>query len=200
MNMRRIVAVATALFVLVACSRKAETEGDLMKSGLHALYTKNDPGTAVIKFRQVLEKNPTHYGATYQLATALDRAGRRGEAQPHWEKVLSMAQASHDEKTAAVARTRLGRTPQDPEGEWMKAGLAALYTRRDYATAAAQFSKVLEKHPDHYGATYQLATALDRAGKPAEARPLWEKMLKMADEAKDSKTAATVRARLAQRP
>jgi cytochrome c-type biogenesis protein CcmH/NrfG len=59
---------------------------------------------------------------------------------------------------------------------------------------------VLEKHPDHYGATYQLATALDRAGKPAEARPLWEKMLKMADEAKDSKTAATVRARLAQRP
>lgn len=202
MNMKRTVAVLSALVALVAldaCSKKAETEGDLMKNGLDALYSKNDPGTAVINFLKVLEKNPTHYGATYQVATALDRAGRRSEAQPYWEKTLSMAEASRDEKTAAVARARLGQT-QDLEGEWMKAGLDALYARKDYGAAAVQFRKVLEAHPNHYGATYQLATALDRAGKPAEARPLWEQVLKMADQSKDSKTAATARARLAQRP
>lgn len=195
-----VLSALVALVALDACSKKAETEGDVMKNGLDALYSKNDPGAAVINFLKVLEKNPAHYGATYQLATALDRAGRRGEAQPYWEKTLSMAEASRDEKTAAMARARLGRTQQDPEGEWMKAGLDALYARKDYGAAAAQFRKVLEKHPNHYGATYQLATALDRAGKPAEARPLWEKVLKMADEAKDSRTAATARTRLAQRP
>ena len=48
--------------------------------------------------------------------------------------------------------------------------------------------------------TFQLASALDQAKKPAEARPYWEKALKLAEAAKDAKTAEAARARLAQRP
>ena len=54
----------------------------LMKAGLDALYTRNDPNAAAAQFRRLLAVNPTHYGATYQLATALDRAGRPAEARP----------------------------------------------------------------------------------------------------------------------
>ena len=42
--------------------------------------------------------------------------------------------------------------------------------------------------------------ALDRTGKPAEARPFWEKVLKMAEGYKDKDTVATARARLARNP
>ncbi len=81
-----------AIVLLDACSRKPETEGELMQAGLDALYKKQDPNAAVAAFHKVLDKNPTHYGATYQIATALDRAGKRDEATSYWEKVLAMAE------------------------------------------------------------------------------------------------------------
>ena len=46
----------------------------------------------------------------------------------------------------------------------------------------------------------QLAMALDRAGKRADARPLWEKVLQMAEGYKDQTTVDAARARLAQKP
>ena len=55
-------------------------------------------------------------------------------------------------------------------------------------------------NPTHDGATYQLATAPDRAGKPAEARPLWETVLPMGEAYRDQQSADLARARLAQRP
>src|SRR5262249_40704739 len=53
----------------------------LMKSGLDALHTRNDPGSAAVQFRKVLALNPSHYGATFQLAAALDRLGKPEEAR-----------------------------------------------------------------------------------------------------------------------
>ena len=51
------------------------------------------------------------YGATFQLATALDAAGKRAEARPLWEKMLEMAEASKDMDTADKARARLHSSP-----------------------------------------------------------------------------------------
>jgi hypothetical protein len=80
---------------------------ELMKAGLDLLYTRNDPAGAAALFRRVLELNPTHYGATFQLAKALDLVGNADEARTLWEKVLVMAETYHDEETAATARARL---------------------------------------------------------------------------------------------
>jgi len=196
----------TALFLalvatlLVACSKAPETDEALMKSGLDALYARADATAASAQFRKVLQRNPKHYGATYQLAAALDRGGKQDEARPYWEKALAMAEANRDDQTAATARTRLGKPAPGPEEIAMKAGLDALYRRGDAAGAAAEFRKVLQQNPTHYGATYQLAAALDRAGNSAEARPLWEKVLKMAEGYKDTETTTAARKRLAQRP
>jgi tetratricopeptide (TPR) repeat protein len=173
-----------------------------MKAGLDALYSKNDPAAAVSNFRKVLAINPNHYGATFQLAAALDRAGDPAEARLVWEKMLGMAEAVKDEATAAAARVRLQRplSAAEQQGIFMKAGLDALYSRKDPNAAAAEFRKVLVLSPSHYGATYQLAVALDGAGKPGEARPLWEAVLKMASSYNDQPTAAAARARLARNP
>lgn len=82
----------------------------------------------------------------------------------------------------------------------MALGLVALHAKHDAAGAAALFRQVLARNPEHYGATFQLATALDQASRPAEARPLWAKVLKMAEAIKDESLAAAARARLAKSP
>jgi tetratricopeptide (TPR) repeat protein len=199
---------ARAIWILVlfvfgsamACTRTEETPDALMKSGVDSLYAKSDPEAAAKAFRKVLAKNPEHYGANFQLAVALDRAGKPEEARPLWEKSLVMAEAIKDEKTADAARKRLGQPGPSREDAAMKAGLSAFYDQKNAAVAIVEFRKVLEMNPNHYGATFQLAKALDQAGKPAEARPLWEKALKMADGFKDAETAKMARERLARRP
>lgn len=83
----------------------ASTSGEadrLMQEGLDLLYAQKNPAAAAERFRQVLALNPGHYGANYQLAAALQRAGRVDEARPQWLKALAMARAIKDEKTEAL--------------------------------------------------------------------------------------------------
>jgi len=85
----------------------------MMQSGLDALYQRNDPVEAAARFRQVLEKNSSHYGATLQLAKALDQAGKSDEALTWWNKMLEMADSAGDAVTARLARARLGSGPSN---------------------------------------------------------------------------------------
>ena len=78
-----------------------------MALGLNQLYVKGDLTAAATQFRAVLRRNPTHYGATYQLAKTLEQGGKSAEARPLWTKVLGMATQYKDEKTAQVARDHL---------------------------------------------------------------------------------------------
>ncbi len=84
---------------------------DSFRAGLDALYTSRDPNAAVAQFRKVLEHNPYHYAATFQLAMALDQAGKPAEARPLWQTVLKMAEIYNDKPTVATARVRLARMP-----------------------------------------------------------------------------------------
>jgi tetratricopeptide (TPR) repeat protein len=110
--------------------------------------------------------------------------------------MLAMAESHDDKATAAAARAHLAGDGSASEAATMQAGLDALYKRHDSDEAIAQFLKVLERNPIHYGATFQLASALDAAGKRAEARPLWERMVQMAEATQDTATADAARARL----
>jgi len=85
----------------------ARTEQELMAAGLEALYKRGDAAEAAARFRLVLERNPFHYGATLQLAKALDKAGLAAEAVIWWNKILEMAEAAGDLATADSARKRL---------------------------------------------------------------------------------------------
>ena len=76
---------------------------------LYALYAGGDPSAAATQFRKILERNPNHYGAVFQLATALDQAGLPNDAGQLWEKALKMAEGYNDNQTAERARARLRR-------------------------------------------------------------------------------------------
>src|SRR5262249_3842394 len=196
-----ILAVALAI-ALGGCAPKpvAEDQAAAMQAGLDAFYTRHDPQAAVPEFQKVLAANPSHYGATFQLAAALDTAGRPQEARPYWEKALAMAQRYADTETADRARARLAAPDVPSDETLMRHGLDPLDTQHDPAAAAAEFRQVLARNPTHYGATFQLAAVLDAAGKRAEARPLCKKMLDMSVVVNDIQTTDTVRARLAHEP
>lgn len=179
-----------------ADSTAAKPEDARMKEGLALLYEKNDPFGAEQAFRDVLKVNPGHYGAHFQLARAIDRGGKPAEARPMWEEVLKSAESMKDTATISMIRTRLAAPDTVGVDGIMAAGLNDLYKVNNPAAAAEQFRKVLERDPTHYGATYQLAVALDKSGRQAEARPLWIKVLGMATTYKDERTAETARARL----
>jgi Tfp pilus assembly protein PilF len=191
-----------------------------MQSGTEALYTRGEPLLAASLFKRVLAKSPGHRLANLQLAVALDRAGKPDEARPYWERALAMAEVTQDGQTASAARARLGIASPAPAPArqapstigaapadvlfyidgLMNRGMDLLYAKRDPASAAVLFRKVLETNPSHYGATYQLAYALDQAGRRAEARPIWVRVLTMAHGYNDAATAATARAHLDRKP
>jgi cytochrome c-type biogenesis protein CcmH/NrfG len=176
---------------------KPDPDAPLMTRGIDTMYKSGDPVAAEAIFRQVLEHNPTHYGAHYQLAVALDRGGRPTEARPAWDDVLKNAMAIGDTATAQTARARLAAPDTASQEEMMILGVDLLRHKNNPAAAADVFRKVLQRTPTHYGATYQLASALDLSGRPAEAKALWQKMLGMATAIRDTTTARTARERLA---
>jgi Tfp pilus assembly protein PilF len=202
----RILVVASAVIAISACSTDDNASGSatsnldsaLMAKGTDLMYQKGDPIAAEQVFRQVLEHNPNHYGAHYQLAVAVDRAGRPTEARPMWQDVLKRAQAVNDSETIRAAVPRLAAPDTVGSNQLMIIGLNLLYAQNNPSVAAEQFKKVLALKPQHYGATYQLAKSLDLAGKHAEAKPIWARMVTMAEAVNDKTTADTARARLKQ--
>jgi len=171
-----------------------------MNEGLTLLYQKSDPFGAELAFRDVLKIDPGHYGAHFQLARAIDREGKPAEARPMYQDVLKSAESMKDTATIAIIQARLAQPDTVGVDAMMAIGINSLYRLNDPVAASAQFRKVLERKPDHYGAMYQLASALDKSGRRAEARPFWEKVLAMATTYKDDNTAETARTRLKQNP
>jgi hypothetical protein len=82
--------------------------GVAMRAGLAALYDRHDPHAAAGLFRETLRLRPDHYGATFQLAKALDQGGDSVTATVVWKRMLELATAQHDEATVKTVRSRLG--------------------------------------------------------------------------------------------
>jgi tetratricopeptide (TPR) repeat protein len=78
----------------------------------------------------------------------------------------------------------------------MKEGLEALYQEHNPAKAAALFQRVLAQNPEHYGANFQLAKALDSQGLTEQANAYWIKSLALAQQYNDTETAAIASQRL----
>lgn len=193
------VAVAAPVVWWAARPRAVDPLADELAAARAALL----PEDAVSRLARLTAREPTHLGAARAYADALDLAGLRVEARAQWARVLELAQQRGDLPVAAAARARLTGpldTRVDPDAALMNAGLEALHGRRDAAGAVPLFRQVLAHQPQHYGATYQLAVALDQLGQPEEARRIWADVLRLATAAADRETAAAATARLARAP
>jgi Flp pilus assembly protein TadD len=84
----------------------------VMGEGLKALYERHDAAGAVQRFRRVLELQPSHYGASFQLAAALQAAGERDAARQAYQRSLQMAREQRDAQTVRLIEERLRQIGQ----------------------------------------------------------------------------------------
>jgi Flp pilus assembly protein TadD len=174
---RVLLAVAGA--VLLGCNAgtsggaaaTADPEAALMARGVDLLYKSTDPIGAEAVFREVLQRN--------------------------WTGVLKSAETINDTTSVRIARQRLAAPDTASQDALMVLGIDLLRRQNNPTAAAEQFRKVLQRTPTHYGATYQLAMALEKSGQSSQARPLWQKVLGMATTYKDEATIQTAREHLA---
>ena len=152
---------------------------------------------ALLEAEEAVRLRPDLAHSHLYLGKVLQKLGRASEASAAYRRAIDLNPLDNEPKEALA---RLGQSSPESEEAMMAIGLHALYSLHKPIDAALQFRLVLERNPNHYGATFQLARALDEAGKPDEARVLWEKMLGLAQAASDTETITTVRARLARRP
>jgi len=133
--------------------------------------------------------------AHYYRGEALAKMGRDAEAKAAYRTALTVHPGLR-EAEAALRKLEAGRPTEPSLEDLMNQGMALRYQVGDAARAAAIFRSVLDRMPTHYGATYQLAAALDADGRRAEARPLWEEVEAMAEKIHDEPTLRTARERL----
>jgi tetratricopeptide (TPR) repeat protein len=167
-----------------------------MGQGMDLLYEKGEPEQAAAAFRQVLADLPTHYGASFQLGRALARSGKAAEATTLFERVAGMAKGYGDRPTEELCRQEIDSMRM---ADGMAQGVKALYERKEPSAAVVLFRGVLQVLPSHYGGNYQLAVALDAAGRSREASAQWRKVLELAQDAKDPVVVAQARARIAEK-
>ncbi len=127
----------------------------------------------------------------HQLGRILERLGRSAEAADAYRRVLTIY-PEHQEAADGLSRLGLGGGLE----AGMRRGLDALYQRDQPAEAVRHFEEVLARMPDHYGANYQIAVALERSGRVAEARSFWTRTLAAAEAIHDEKTAEAAREHL----
>ncbi|HUE30880.1 MAG TPA: tetratricopeptide repeat protein, partial [Verrucomicrobiae bacterium] len=151
---------------------------------------------ALAAANEAVRLRPDYARAHLLLGNVLAKSGRTEEAAAAYQRAAALDPRDSAPRLALARLT--GGADQDER--LMSAGLDALRAQHDPERAGALFREVLAHTPTHYGATYQLAAALDAAGRPSEARPVWEKMLAMAEAAQDEGTVRAVRQRLETRP
>lgn len=177
----------------------ADEDLGALRAAALAARAAGDPHRAATLFGRALARSGDDPETLADLAGVLDAAHRVDEARGVWTRLAGVAAARGDAARSALAAARLfeaaDRSP-DEQRRWMDVGLDALYRARRFEEAIAAFQRVLALNHEHYGATYQLAAALDGAGRREEANRLWPRVLELAHRDADEKTASEVRARL----
>jgi hypothetical protein len=151
---------------------------------------RNDARRAAVLWRRRASRYPADTAAWRMAAEALDASGQVDEGRRIWLKVRELALRSGDKTSMDAAHDRL----DDPEEEiaeagWMNDALAALYQKNDPPTAVSLLKTILAQTPAHFGASFQLARALEAAGQKKEALEQWKHFRAMPETANDAPSA-----------
>lgn len=160
-----------------------------MNQGVSLLHELGDPETAIRHFSAVLEYNPEHYGAVYQIAKAFEQTQQLRLAHQAWTTFEPMAQQSGDTPSLLHAQKRIATlTRQMVEfDEHMSTGVDLLHVQGRPADALSYFEDVRGAWPAHYGARYQYALALEQTGQNGAAESAWLQFLAAAEATKNRK-------------
>ena len=113
-----------------------------------ALLRANRPVEAIAPLNQIVTQHPEHARAWFNLAVAHQAVGHLDDARRAWDRAITL-------QPTAEAHAQRG---------------VVLLDLHEWAAAAADFEAVLARQPEAADATLNLALALWKLGRPAEAQ------------------------------
>ncbi len=154
---------------------------------------RGDSESALKHFESAIELAPFQPSAHYAMGRLLERMGRANSALAEYFRALendpnnpdvslriAMIQLARDEPDQALSR--LDRVLEQAPGNALARDVRGLANLRVglASRAVADFQAFLERKPNQPEGLYHLAVALERAGKPADARSAATQALRLA--------------------
>ena len=181
------VAGLALLLLVTACADEEAQLDEFMDRGLAAVEAENDE-EAIIEFRNVIQLDPNHADAHYELAKAYLRTKQLNDA--YWELTESVrlnpdntkARLSYGAMSLAVGEFRealdqadavIVLLPDESGGYVLRGQALAKLDRSE--EAEEPFLKALEVEPDDHANTVALAGYYHQEGRFEEAEPLYIK-------------------------
>ena len=178
--MRNVVLVLCVLLACAACGSK--TKESLYAEGMKALTVSN-PGSAIVYFKNALEKDGNFSDARFQLAKAYASLGKNEQAEREFTKVLTQ-DPTRDEVVLELARLNnsqgkgeqafalgeryLAKHPGAVEA-LEQLGVACAVNRR-YEDALSYLGQALKADPARCSTKIELASVNIAAGDMAQAK------------------------------
>lgn len=168
--------------LIIGCTEKYKTKEDLYNAGIR-LMNANDPGGAIIFFKNALEKDQNYFEARLQLAKAYSSVGKLDSSEKEFQKVLRQNPASRDARIG-VARVYLQKTKYGdalremadfigdarPDGDVLEIAGLAHALKGDYSAAVLFLKKALAAQNPPSTAKASLIKAYMTMGDAAEAK------------------------------
>lgn len=167
-----------------------------MIQGVSLLHELGDPEAAISHFSTVLEYNPEHYGALYQIASAFERTQQLYLAHLTWVKFEPLARQSKDSTSLSHAQERIAtlKIRMSTLEEKMVKGVELLHGQGRPAEALPYFEDLRNAWPSHYGARYQHALALEQTGQHGASEGAWLQFLASAEDNNNREDIQTAKA------
>lgn len=186
---KQILIVLIAFVFISGCTDRFKTKEELFEKGVkHA--GENDPGSAIIYFKNALEKDPNYSEARFQLAKSYISAGKLESAENELLK-LRRQKTNGKEVTIELARiyvftakpdealkelhAYIGDASDDAAALEIAGGAYAL--KGEYVKAAELLNKALSADAPGPSAGITLSKVYMKMGKPEEARAQIAKIL-----------------------
>jgi putative PEP-CTERM system TPR-repeat lipoprotein len=187
-----LVSIVLALVLLFAggCRGQYKTKEAFFNEGMKQLET-NNPGNAIIFFKNALERDENYFDARFQLAKAYSVVGKYDAAEREFKKVLRQRPDSREAHVGIAGVYAYEGKPDEAlkeiaglgsSGEndvevmeiagWAHAG------KGDYSTAVALLKKAVTAKPGRSSAVFMLSKVYYLQGSTREARALIDQLVK----------------------
>ena len=194
-----MVSIALAVVLLFAggCTGRYKTKEALFNEGMKQLEA-NKPGSAIIFFKNALEKDQNYFDARFQLARAYSVIGKYDAAERELQKVLRQRPASREAHIEIARAHAYGGKPDEAlkeiaglgsggnDAEVMEIAGWAHAAKGDYSAAVASLKKVMTAEPGRSSAVLMLSKVYFLMGSTQEARALIDGFLKKEPQNRDA--------------
>ncbi len=184
------ISLAVVLLIAGGCTGRYKTKEALFNEGMKQLET-NNPGSAIVFFKNALEKDQNYFDARFQLARAYSVAGKYDAAEKEFQKVLRQRPASR-EAHVEIARvyayegkpdealkeiTGLGVSGEN-DVEVMEIAGWANAGKGNYSTSVALLKRAMTVKPGRLSTVLALSKVYFLQGSTQEARALLDPLVK----------------------